>query len=607
MIHQHQGAGAVAEVPEQEQSSECVLIRGGTLYDGRGGPGRVTSVLVREGVIAEVGDDLVAPPGAEVIEAEGKWITPGFVDLHTHYDAELEVGPALFESVRHGVTTVVTGSCSLSLAVGKPADMADMFCRVEGIPREVVLPLLEEVVDWESPAGYMDHLEGLNLGPNVACLLGHSTIRAAAMGMERALDKHVRPTHTEQAQMDDWLTESLDAGYVGLSISTLPWDKMDGEEFRSRPMPSVFARWSEYRRLARQLRKRGRVLQAIPNISNKLNFPLFLLISASFFLRRALKTTVVALMDVRSDRKAVHLVGFLTRFFNRFLGADFRMQALPEPFELWADGIDLIVFEEFEAGAAALHLRDEVKRSRLLAEPAYRARFKKQWTSRFLPKAFHRDLAQATVVECPDASLVGRSFADIAAERGQDAVDVFLDAVIEHGRDLRWHTVMANDRPRWLRWIVNHPDILLGFSDAGAHLRNMAHYNFPLRLLRMAHDDRHAERPFMTVGRAVERATSEVAEWLGLDAGVIEEGRRADLVVIDPAGLNDELNEVHEEYVEAYRLKRLVQRNDAAVAAVLVRGRVASRYGVPASDLGASRRYGRVLRVGATAPVPAGV
>ncbi|MGE0706828.1 MAG: amidohydrolase family protein [Planctomycetota bacterium] len=592
-----------------------LLIRGGTIFDGSGAPGRVADLLVRDGRVAAIGPELEAPPGAEVIEAEGRWVTPGFVDIHTHYDAELEVGPALFESVRHGVTTVVTGSCSLSMAVGRPEDMADMFCRVEAIPREVVLPRLEEVVDWDGPAGYLEHVAALPLGPNVACLLGHSTIRAAAMGMERAVERGARPTEGELQRMDDWLREALDAGYVGMSISTLPWDKMDGEIYRSRPMPSVFASWSEYRHLARQLRARGRVLQAVPNITNKLNFPLFLLISAGFGLRRALKTTVISMMDIRSDRYAFRLAGWMARVVNRFFGGDFRLQALPEPFELWADGIDLVVFEELEAGTAALHLKDEVARNALLADPAYRARFKQQWRSRFLPRAFHRDLGLAEVVGCPDQTLVGQTFAQIGAARGQDPVDAFLDLVIEHGAALRWYTVMGNDRPEWLRWIVSHPDILLGFSDAGAHLRNMAHYNFPLRLLRMAHEaEQQGQRsgsPFMSVARAVQRATSEIADWLGLDAGTLAVGRRADVVVIDPRGLDGELDRVHEEPLEAFGLSRLVQRNDAAVDAVLINGRVAARAGVPAPDLGREAGYGRLLRAGAPDPggaaTPAGV
>jgi N-acyl-D-aspartate/D-glutamate deacylase len=244
-----------------------LVVTGGLVFDGRGGEGVVADVRIVDGAIVSVGPAASRGPGARIIDARGRWVTPGFVDMHTHYDAEVEAAPGLAESLRHGVTTVVTGSCSLSLAVGEPRDLADMFCRVEAIPRERVLPLLERVKDWSGPREYHEHLDGLALGPNVACFLGHSTIRAAAMGLERSLTAGLRPSKVELARMDAWLDEALDAGYLGLSISTLPWDKMDGEEastYRSRPMPSVFATWSEYRHLARALRARGRVQQGVP-------------------------------------------------------------------------------------------------------------------------------------------------------------------------------------------------------------------------------------------------------------------------------------------------------------------------------------------------------
>ena len=423
------------------------LIRGGLVFDGLGNEPQVADVGVRDGNVVAIAPDLRSEGAAEVIEAQGHWVTPGFIDLHTHYDAELEVTPEIFESVRHGVTTVVTGSCSLSMAVGDPVELADMFCRVEAIPRRVVKPLLEQRKDWDDPAGYLEHLQRQPLGPNVACMLGHSTIRAAAMGMARALDKNATPTEPEMVQMESWLEQSLDAGYIGLSISTLPWDKMDGDEFRSRPMPSVFARWKEYRRLAKQLRKRGRVLQAIPNVSTKINVLLFPLISAGLWWRNTLKTTLISMMDVRADRFAFRIAGWLCRLANRFLGADLRLQALPEPFDLWADGVDLVVFVEFEAGTAALHVQDLMKRADLLRSPEYRARFKKQWRRKFVPKAYHRDLASAEILECPDRSVVGRTFAEVAEERGVDPVDAFLDLAADHGPALRWYTMMGNDRP----------------------------------------------------------------------------------------------------------------------------------------------------------------
>ena len=239
------------------------LIKHGLLFDGSGDDGVHADVRIENGHVVEIGE-LTPRDGERVIDADGCWVTPGFVDLHTHYDAEVLAAPELFESLRHGVTTCVMGSCSLGMAVGEPEQLADMFCRVEALPREHVIPILEDKKNWSGPAEYLEHLDDLPLGPNIAMLLGHSTIRAHAMGLERALSKKTVPSASEQAAMDGLLEEALDAGYLGLSISTLPWDKMDGDQFRSRPMPSVFARWSEYRHFAKTLRARDRVLQAVP-------------------------------------------------------------------------------------------------------------------------------------------------------------------------------------------------------------------------------------------------------------------------------------------------------------------------------------------------------
>src|SRR5690606_34092193 len=154
----------------------------------------------------------------------------------------------------------------------------------------------------------------------------------------------------------------LDAGYLGLSINTLPWDKMDGEDapgsFRSRPTPSVFGTWREYRRLSAILRRRDRVLQGVPNLRTKLNIALFLLHSTGI-LRRPLKTTILALIDAKAARGTFVLAAAMTRLVNALLRADVRFQALPVLFELWTDGMEVPVLEEIAAGTEALHLHTD--------------------------------------------------------------------------------------------------------------------------------------------------------------------------------------------------------------------------------------------------------
>jgi N-acyl-D-aspartate/D-glutamate deacylase len=580
-----------------------LVISNGLFFDGRGNAPRVRHVGIRDGRVTAISESpLPAGPDTRVIDATGRWVMPGFIDLHTHYDAEVELAPSLSESVRHGVTSVMVGSCSLSLAVGTPEDLADQFCRVEAIPYGTVRSLLERKKDWETLGEYLTHLDRLPLGPNVGSFVGHSAIRAHVMGLERSLDSAVKPSSGELARMEALLREGLDEGYAGLSIMTLPWDKIGGSRsIRSRPLPSTFASWSEYRRFTRILRERGRIFQGVPNITTKVNVLLFLWESVGL-LRQPLKTTVISMMDTRATRGLHRQIGLLSRFFNRILKADFRWQALPEIFDLWSDGIDLVVFEEFGAGAAALHLQDAVERKRLLEDAKYRAWFKRQWKSRLLPKVFHRDFNQSRVLKAPDASLVGRSFAELARERGQDVVDTFLDLVARHGPELRWYTVMANDRPRELESIVSHPDVLIGFSDAGAHLRNMAHYNFPLRMLRLVREAEKRGEPVMPMERAVQRLTGEIAEWLGLDAGTLAPGKRADVVVLDPERLGEGLDVPQESSMEGFDgFVRLVNQNGGAVETVLINGRLAVDGGAATPALGKERGFGRVLRVGSGA------
>src|SRR5215831_14872187 len=163
-----------------------LVLKGGLVFDGTGAPPIVCDVGVDEGRISAVA------PGAglqarEVRDVTGLWVAPGFVDIHTHYDVEVEIAPGLAESVRHGVTSVVMGNCSLSLTVGEPQDLADIFLRVESLPSVLVRKWLAGAVSWASPQEYMQHLRALPLGPNVAPLLGHSALRAAVMGLERSL------------------------------------------------------------------------------------------------------------------------------------------------------------------------------------------------------------------------------------------------------------------------------------------------------------------------------------------------------------------------------------------------------------------------------------
>ncbi len=585
----------------------AVIIRGGLWFDGSGDAPQTRTLGIRDGKVCTVSATPLDETGCpDVIDATGKWVVPGFIDVHTHYDAEVLLDPGLRESVRHGVTTVLLGNCSLSTIYADSADAADLFSRVEAVPREFVLGALQAKKTWSSAGQYVQALDDLPLGPNISSMVGHSDLRATVLGLGRATDDRVTPTDAELDRMAALLAEGLDAGLLGMSGMDSAIDKLDGERYRSRALPSTFATWRERRKLIAVLRKRGRILQSAPDVANPLSGLLFFLSSSRMFGRRkGVRMSLLVSADSKSMPGAARFFGLGTRLLNALLGASVRFQHLPVPFELYSDGIDLPVFEEFGAGTAALHLRDQLQRNELLADVAYRRRFRREFDRKKLgPSLWHRDFHDAVIVECPDKSLVGKSFGMIADERGLHPLDAFLDVLVENGeRNVRWTTIVANHRPAHLNKLAAEPTIHMGFSDAGAHLRNMAFYNYPLKLLKRTLDADRAGAPFLTVQRAVHRLTAEVADWFGLDAGRLREGDRADFVVIDPAGLDESVNGYHEAEVPFYGgLRRMVNRNDAAVVATGVGGEVVYRAGEFRDGYGTTVKSGQFLRAAGHAP-----
>jgi N-acyl-D-aspartate/D-glutamate deacylase len=429
-----------------------LVVRGGKVFDGTGTAPITADVGVRDGKVTAVAPGL--PDGTRTKDARGKWVMPGLLDVHTHYDAEVLLSPGLGESARHGTTSVILGNCSLSTVYGEADDCADMFARVEALPSDIMHDAVKEAKTWSNPAEYVRALDSLPLGVNVAAFIGHSDIRAAVLGLGRSVDATYRPTRAEIDRMGQMLTDALDAGFVGMSTLRSSFSKLEGTRFPARQLPSTYARWSEFRALNNLLRKRRRVHQSTPNLTRRAEVVRYLAQTLGRGSRNPLKTTFIAAADVKADRKVARL---------------------------------------------ALVAADLAKR--------------------FGPRVWNRDLSDAEIVSCPDTAVIGQSFADVARVRGIKPADALLDLTVEHGEKLRWRTIVANDRDNVLDRLQRSPNIQIGFSDSGAHLRNMAFYNFGLRMLERVH-----RRRFMPVETAVRRLTGELADWYGLDAGYLREG-----------------------------------------------------------------------------------
>ena len=575
------------------QTYDTVII-GGRYFDGTGAASSVQNIGIKNGSIARVTADTLSLEGnPRIIDAAGKWVTPGFLDTHTHYDAEVLVTPSLSESVRHGVTTVLVGSCSLSMICSDAEDASDIFTRVETVPREKVLPILKAKKTWSKPSEWVEYINKQPLGPNMISFIGHSDMRVAAMGIMDATDRKVKPSKEQMETMESQLEDALESGFLGLSTMRLHWDKIDGDRAWSRSLPSTYAQVSELWRLNRMVRRYNRIHQGAPNAANPLRILEYLIDTIGIF-RRPLKTTLIALFDLRGNRTLRPLSQLASRFVNSIGGA-FRWQVLPTPFTVYADGIDVVFFEEFGAGELALDLKTQVERNDLFRDESYRRNFRKFYGEKLSPRVWQRDFGDAIILKCPDQSLEGKNFDEIARARSIHVVDLFLDLVMEFGRDLRWYTTVANDDKKVLRNMVKDDNILVTFSDAGAHIRNMAFYNLPLRFLKLVKEAADENSSMMSMEKAIWRMTGEQADWLGIDAGKIREGDRADLVVINPNCFDQNLEQVCWAEMENFDLQRLVNRNPGLVEHVFINGKIAVDNEQVVEALGHEQGYGRFL------------
>jgi N-acyl-D-aspartate/D-glutamate deacylase len=499
-----------------------VLVRGGLVVDGTGVPGTVADVGIDDGRITAIGD-LSESGATQVIDATGLVVAPGFIDVHTHYDAQVLWDPWVSPSPLHGVTTIIGGNCGFSIAPLAADDagyVQELMAVVEGIP----LAALQSGApwDWHSFGEWLTRIDG-HVAVNAAFLVGHSTLRRAAMG-PRSVEGAA--TADDVAAMVVLLDEALGSGALGLSSG---WDNVhtDGD---GNPVPS---------RTAVALstvvgRHPGTTLGFFPHMGPLPRDRMELMVDMSLAANRPLNWNLLGSMSpVEIYEQQLEACDLATS-----RGAIVRALALPDFLRLRANNLlDTL------PGFHDLLALDEPGRRAAVADPATRARLKAT-----IDAAATSDRAALTswdLLEIAEArsadseAMVGRSIAEVAAERGLDPVDVLLDLVVTERLPL---TVMlptivpslGSSDAGWERRaeIWHDPRVLLGGSDAGAHLDLMCHANYPTVLLGQA----VRRRGLLPLEDAVHLLTDAPAQLFGLrERGRIAEGWHADLVVFDPS------------------------------------------------------------------------
>jgi len=500
-----------------------LTIRDGTIIDGTGSPGYVGDVGISGGRILSLGR--VDEQARRTIDAEGRVVAPGFVDIHTHYDAQVFWDTTLSPSPLHGVTTVIGGNCGFTIAPlsGEHGEyLMRMLARVEGMP----LSSLESGVpwDWSSFGEYLDRIDG-TLMPNAGFLVGHCPIRRLIMG-ERSVGHPATPDELEA--MCALLAESLRAGGLGFSSS---WAKTHNDA-AGEPVPSRHATPDELIALCRTVRDQpGTTLEFIPTVEPFDDDTYRLMTDMSLAADRPINWNVI----FANSRQRDVIEGKLgASDFAAERGATVRALTAPMPAVSRLCLQNGFLLDTLPGWAEPMTLPDDEKKA-LLADPERRARLDEMAQQ---PSAF-RGLARwerLTVGETYDPALrhlEGMTIGDIAAAQGVSSWDALCDLVVADDLRTGLYPPPGGDDPAsWemRQELWNDPRCVIGASDAGAHLDFLATFNFSTFLLAAARD-----RQMLDVEAAVNRLTDVPARLYGIrERGRLAEGWHADVVVFDP-------------------------------------------------------------------------
>jgi len=495
-----------------------LIIRNGTVVDGSGLPGYQADVAVKGNRIAKIGR--IDETAKKEVNASGKVVAPGFIDPHTHFDAQLLWDGAAKPALSHGVTTIVPGNCSLSLAPLK-ADhrmrLVGMFNQIEEMPYKA---FREGVVwDWETFSEYITRIRK-GLAINVAPLVGHSVIRLWVMN-DAATERTA--TDEEIAEMQDVLRECLDAGAAGLSTSYVDMDET------LQPVPSRYADAREVDALASVLGEYGRMLQIVPEFYDPDLTIARLDQLAELSIKYQIPTTFSPLFVNSDNVDAVDKV--MKRVDEQFArGARVWPQVQTRPIDIsFSFAVPSLLFIRFPGWYRVMRFGtpDEIKAH--FADPENRkaraaevADFKDLW-----PRLILRQVKTEA-----NQKYVGKTLAEIAAARGVTPVEAMIDISVEEDLDAHFLAAdMGHNNDDKVVSLLKHPRVHIGASDGGAHILSFSTYGDTGYLF--AHFVRDLKT--MRLEDAVKKITSDTASIWGIpERGLLQPGYIADIAIFDP-------------------------------------------------------------------------
>ena len=499
-----------------------VVIRNGLVVDGTGSPGQTADVAIRDGRIVAIGE--VSDKGNHEIDAEGLVVAPGFVDVHTHFDAQVFWDTTLSPSPLHGVTTVISGNCGFTIAPLEPEHgdyMMRMLARVEGMP----LASLQQGVpwNWRTFGEYLDAIDG-SLMPNAGFLVGHSALRRTVMG-ERSVGEFA--SDDELQAMKELLAESIAAGGLGFSSS---WAKTHNDAAGD-AVPSRHASETELVELCSVLKDTSAVaLEFIPTIERFDDEVYQLLTDMSVAADRPLNWNVIFANARQADviQEKLRASDFAAEQGGRVIAL-----TAPMPAESRLSFESGFLLDTLHGWSEPMALSNKEKLA-LLSDPERRSELNEnaQKPSAFRGVARWERLTVGEVAKQDLKHLEGRSIGDIAEELGKTPWEALCEIVVEDDLKTGLYPPAAGDNEEsWaLRQALwNDERCLIGASDAGAHLDFLATFNYSTYLLAAARD-----RNLLSLESAVQKLTDAPARLYGLkDRGRIEEGWCADLVIFD--------------------------------------------------------------------------